>query len=130
MYPQVIEADHFYNRKAHKLFDTVEEEMAFLDHHSLHDAQVHLLLRLGRKREAADLLCSEGHTTEAIDLYVQDATYNDGSALKAKEIIMKNLWLLSPFGVTPVERKQMNELLKRAKMIPLMDGNDIDEVGC
>lgn len=112
----------------HRLFDTVEEEIAYLGDHGLRDVQADLLFRLGRKREAADLLHSEGRTLEAVDLYLQDATHNSGSMLMAKEIIMDNLWQLSPFGVAPVQRKQMNGLLKRLKLIPLMDDNDTEEV--
>jgi hypothetical protein len=102
-----------------------------LEDRSLHDAQRDLFELHNQKREAAGLYLSEGQTLKALDLYLQDTTDVPDSMSKAKEIILDNLWQLSPFGVAPVEHGPMIELLERAKKIipDVLEGNDIEEVG-
>lgn len=114
-------------RKAHRLFNTVEEELDYLEDRGLHDAQVDLLVHHGQNREAADLHLSEGRTQEALYLYLQENSDVHGSLSKAKQIVLKNLWQLSPFGVTPVEHGRMRDLLEHAKGLILAGVMNDDE---
>jgi len=114
-------------RKAHRLFKSVEEELGYLEERSLYDAQVNLFVVHGQKREAADLYLSEGRTQEALDLYLQDNSDVHGSLSKVKQIILKNLWQLSPFGITPIEHGRMRDLLEHAKDVILAGVMDDDE---
>lgn len=105
------------SRKAHRLFDSVEEELEYLEDRGLHDAQVDIFVHHRQNhRKAAELRLSEGRTLEAVDLYLQDTTDELDSMSRAKDIILHNLWQLSPFGVKPV-KGEMTKVLERAKKV-------------
>lgn len=118
----------FSSRKAHRLFESVEEELEYLEDRNLDLAQINLLLLHNRRIEAAELHISEGRALEAIDLFLEDNQLNSMS--KAKDSILQSLWKLSPFGVVPVEQVEIRQLLDRSNKISpsIMNDNDFDEV--
>ena len=97
-----------------------------MEDRNLDHAQLDLLLLHGRKGKAAELQLSEGRIIEAIDLFLEDD--DDASMSRAKEIILQNLWHLTPFGVTLIKRDKVKELLDRSERITV-DENDREEVG-
>src|SRR6266545_4444357 len=90
--------------KAHQLFasESEQEVLEYLEDRNLDHAQLHFLLRHGRKGKAAELQLSEGRVIEAVDLFLEDD--EDTSMSRAKETILQNLWYLTPFGVTLIKR--------------------------
>ncbi len=60
------------NRKAHQLFDSLEEELEYLEERDLDIALADLLESMGRLSEAAELHYSEGRREEAIELFLRE----------------------------------------------------------
>jgi hypothetical protein len=120
----------WFIRKAHKLFESVEEELEYLEDRNLDLAQLDLLLNHNRRIEAAELHLSEGRTLQAIDLFLEDDADRLTSMSKAKDNILQSLWKLSPFGVVPVNQAEIRKLLDRSNRVlqSVMNDNDLDEV--
>ncbi|KAK0207964.1 hypothetical protein DFS33DRAFT_396866 [Desarmillaria ectypa] len=94
---------YFSNRqmkKAHQLFDSLEEELEYLEERDLDIALAELLETTGRLSEAAELHYSEGRREEAIGLFLREAE-NKSALRRAQECILEGLWHKISFGVDP-----------------------------
>ncbi|KAK0478174.1 hypothetical protein IW261DRAFT_1482258 [Armillaria novae-zelandiae] len=110
MSPRVVEnviklarLTYFTNRqmkKAHQLFDSLEEELEYLEERDLDIALADLLETMGRLSEAAELHYSEGRREEAIELFLRE-TENKKALRRAQECILEELWHRISFGVDP-----------------------------
>ena len=109
------------------MFESLEEELEFLEGLELDSVRLDLLLSHGMKREAAELQLSEGQFSKAIDLFLEDDTDRLTSMSRAKDTILRCLWTLLPFGVLSTKHREIYELLDRSNRI-VMDDNDLDEV--
>ncbi len=86
------------NRKAHQLFDSLEEELEYLEERDLDIALADLLESMGRLSEAAELHYSEGRREEAVELFLRE-TENKNALRRAQECILEELWHRISFGV-------------------------------
>jgi len=109
------------------LFESLEEELEFLEGLELDSVRLDLLLSHGMKREAAELQLSEGQFSKAIDLFLEDDMDRLTSMSRAKDTISRCLWTLLPFGVLSPKHREIYELLDRSNRV-VMDDNDLDEV--
>ncbi|KAG7450801.1 uncharacterized protein BT62DRAFT_928080 [Guyanagaster necrorhizus] len=92
---------YFSNRqmkKAHQLFDSLEEELEYLEERDLDIALADLLETMGRLSEAAELHYSEGRREEAIELFLREAE-NENALRRAQECILAELWHRISFGM-------------------------------
>jgi len=118
-------------RKAHQLFETVEEEIEYLGDRNLDLAHVDLLLLHGRNMEAAELHLGEGRILQAVDIFLRDKDNREASMQKAHDCILEGLWALLPFGVSgsTVNSEEVDALLSRSELLDqgLLSKNDHDE---
>lgn len=123
-----LPSSRVFNRKAHALFDTFEEELEYLEFRDLDIARATLLCSLGRTAEAAELHLSEGRTLDAICLFLQDCQ-NERSMRSASKYILQELWRNLSFGVSNRNDTVMRLLdLSSTLDMSLLDSNDRDEV--
>ncbi|KAF8972584.1 hypothetical protein BDZ97DRAFT_1752471 [Flammula alnicola] len=119
-------------KKAHQLFETVDEEIEYLEDRNLDMAQLDLLLLHGRRMEAAELHLAEGRVLEAIDLFMQTTQTTGILYSKAKNCIFQGLWQLLAFGAlnSPPRLDEVNELLDRSYLLDegMLNQNDQDEI--
>lgn len=118
-------------RKAHQLFETVEEEIEYLEDRNLDLAHVDLLLLHGRNMEAARLHLREGRILQAVDIFLRDKENREASMQRAHDCILEGLWALLPFGVSmsAVNSEDVDALLSRSEFLDqgLLSKNDHDE---
>jgi hypothetical protein len=118
-------------RKAHALFDTVEEEIDYLEDRNFDDAHVDLLIRHEKKSDAAKVHLSEGRVLQAIDLFLDDNENREDSIQRATDCVLQGLRKAMPFGGSvPVAGLDITELLKRSDLLdPYIPSQDVrDEV--
>jgi len=77
--------------------------------------------------EGVEFLLSKSKTIDAIDLCLRNEKDKGTSAKRAKGILFESLWHLSPFGTSPIDRKQTDKLLSCSNRISL-DENEMEEV--
>ena len=116
-------------RKAHTLFDTVEEEIGYLEDRNLDDALIDLFICHGRKSDAAKVHLSEGRVLQAIDLFLDDNENRQDSIISATNCVLQYLRKAMPFGGS-VAGLDIAELLRRSELlVPCILSQDIlDEV--
>ncbi|KAE9400953.1 P-loop containing nucleoside triphosphate hydrolase protein [Gymnopus androsaceus JB14] len=85
-------------RQAGTLFESLDDQLEYLEDRDMDIARAALLVAHGRPREAAELHLSEGRTLEAIYFFIQD-TENADSARRAIECILDGLWRKLNFSV-------------------------------
>ncbi|KAK0245294.1 hypothetical protein EDD85DRAFT_13428 [Armillaria nabsnona] len=85
-------------KKAHQLFDSLEEELEYLEERALDNARAVLLETMGRFSEAAELHYSMGRREAAIELFLRE-TDNKDALPRAEECILEELWRRISFGV-------------------------------
>jgi hypothetical protein len=116
-------------RKAHALFDTVEEEIGYLVERNLDDALIDLFIRHGRKSDAAKVHLSEGRVLQAIDLFLDDNENRENSILSATNCVLQSLRKAMPFGGSiTVAGLDVPELLKRSELLVPCSQGVRDEV--
>ncbi|KAK0506583.1 hypothetical protein EDD18DRAFT_36674 [Armillaria luteobubalina] len=86
--------------KARELFDSIEEEVEYLEERDLDLALVDVLVGEGRFSEAAELHYSEGRKEQAIELFLRQ-TEDKAALRRAQECILEELWHKISFGVNP-----------------------------
>ncbi|CAA7264670.1 unnamed protein product [Cyclocybe aegerita] len=97
--------------KASQLFDTIDDQLEYLEDFDLDVSRAALLENLGRFREAAEVHLDEGRTFDAIRLFLMDE--NEDSILRGQDCIVRGLWEHASFGVNLSERKEeVTRLLK------------------
>ncbi|KAK0232768.1 hypothetical protein IW262DRAFT_22523 [Armillaria fumosa] len=84
--------------KARELFDSVEEEVEYLEEKDLDVALADVLVEEGRFSEAAELHYSEGRKEQAIKLFLLQ-TEDKAALRRAQECILEELWNRISFGV-------------------------------
>ncbi|KAJ3514932.1 hypothetical protein NLJ89_g2078 [Agrocybe chaxingu] len=90
--------------KASQLFDTIDDQLEYLEDFDLDVSRAALLENLGRFREAAEVHLDEGRTLDAIRLFLMDE--NEDSILRGQDCIVRGLWEHASFGVNLSERKE------------------------
>ncbi|KAF6765917.1 hypothetical protein DFP72DRAFT_996790 [Ephemerocybe angulata] len=98
---EVARLYYFKNKdfaKAKTLFDTVEEQLEYLeDNILLDDCHAAVLADLGRYQEAADIHIEEGRTMDAIRVLLEDKE-NRESIRRANDYILRGLWQNNSFS--------------------------------
>ncbi|RXW11576.1 hypothetical protein EST38_g14279, partial [Candolleomyces aberdarensis] len=86
-------------RKAETLFESVEEQLQYLeDNILLDDCHAAVLAELGRHQEAAEIHMVEGRTMEAIDALLDDKENESESKRRANDWIFQGLWENTSFS--------------------------------
>lgn len=117
-------------RKANRLFDSIEDELAYLEDFDLDVSRASLLENLGKFEDAADIHLAEGRTLDAIRLLLMDKN-NEHSIRRGYHCILQGLWEKVSYGVKGLDRiEQVVRLLKLASSLKVSDieSLDIDEV--
>lgn len=84
--------------KAKTLFDSVEEQLEYLeDNVLLDDCHAAVLTELGRYQEAADIHMEEGRPLDAIKVLLEDKG-NSESTARANTYILRGLWQNTSFS--------------------------------
>ena len=113
------------------MFETVEEEIEYLEDRNLDLAHVHLLLLHQRSMEAAKVHLREGRILQAVDIFLKDTEDREGSMQRAHDWIVKGLWSLLPLGVSmsTVNSEEVDALLSRSELLDeaLLNENNRDE---
>ena len=128
----------FFNRtlfstKAKTLFDSVEEELEYLEDNTLLDGCLATVLAdLGRYQEAADIHMAEGRTMEAIHVLLDDKE-NVESKHRANHCILQGLWERTSFSqkikdTDTAARKFLQLVSKVDKDVMLLSPTQKDEV--
>ncbi|PBK60035.1 hypothetical protein ARMSODRAFT_898604 [Armillaria solidipes] len=86
--------------KARELFNSVEEEVEYLEERDLDVALADVLVEEGRFSKAAELHYSEGRKEQAIQLFLHQ-TEDKAALRRAQECILEELWHRISFGVDP-----------------------------
>ncbi|KAK0456957.1 hypothetical protein EV421DRAFT_103155 [Armillaria borealis] len=86
--------------KARELFNSVEEEVEYLEERDLDVALADVLVEAGRFSKAAEVHYSEGRKEEAIELFLHQ-TEDKAALRRAQECILEELWHRISFGVDP-----------------------------
>ena len=90
----------YYNRKATKLFENIEDALDCMEEYGFDMARAELLEKAGKVVDAAELHLLEGRTIKAINLLLQDRV--DERALpRAIKYLLDALWECLPFGAKP-----------------------------
>jgi len=116
-----------------RLFQTVEEQEAYMVEHEFVSAHASFLERKRRYAEAAELYLREGRTLYAIEL-LRDSTGRTSRA-RARDVVMERLWFHLSFGIQPnfdgsdesIELKELFRFLKLFIAVEL-DAKNIPEV--
>jgi hypothetical protein len=87
------------HRKAKTLFESVEEQLEYLEDNILLDDCRHatVLAELGRHQEAAEVHIAEGRTMEAIEALLDDED-NEESKRQASNYVLQGLWERTSFS--------------------------------
>ncbi|KAJ3777202.1 hypothetical protein FB446DRAFT_718464 [Lentinula raphanica] len=86
--------------QAGSLFDTLDDQLEYLEDRDMDIARAALLVAHGRTREAAELHLAEGRILEAIDFFIRDTdTDRENSARRAAECVLDGLWKKLTFSV-------------------------------
>lgn len=91
-----------------------------------------LLVKFGRKAEAADFLLSKGRSFEAHEIWAQDYE-NEASLSRVTQYILNGLWEHLSLGLVPIlkrTKRVVDERLHLSTMLndSLLKSNDRDEV--
>jgi hypothetical protein len=115
------------------LFTSDNEALEFTDSHDFDEAHVALLLKFGRRMDAADFLISKGQAFEAHKMLVLDFE-NELAIHRVTKYVLNALWehfslaLLLPIAKN--KRHMAQELLRLATLLndTMLSSNDRDEV--
>lgn len=116
--------------KANQLFDSIEDELEYLEDFDLDVSRALLLQKMGKFEDAADIHLAEGRTLDAITLLLMDKN-NEHSIRRGYHCILQGLWEKVSFGVKDLDRiEQVVRLLELASSLKVSDieSLDIDEV--
>ena len=120
--------------KAKQLFDSVEEQLEYLEDFDLDFSKAAVLENLGKFQDAAEIHLAEGRTTEAIRLFLIDKG-NEESIARGRTCILQGLWEKASFNTRGLNRsEQVVELLKLASSVSTQSKTIVnplvnDEVG-
>jgi hypothetical protein len=90
-------------RKASQLFDSVEEQLQYLEDFDLDVSRATLYEKIGDYPSAAGIHLAEGRTFDAIRLFLKDSS-NPTSILRGKDCILHGLWENLSFATKLTER--------------------------
>ena len=123
-----------FSSKAKQLFDSVEEQLEYLEDFDLDSSKAAVLENLGKFQDAAEIHLAEGRTTEAIRLFLIDKS-NEESIARGRICILQGLWEKASFHTRGLNRsEQVVELLKLASSVSTQSRTVVnplvnDEVG-
>lgn len=113
-------------RQAGSLFDTVDDQLEYLEDRDMDIARAVLLVTHGRTREAAELHLAEGRILEAIDYFLQDTdTDHENSARRATECILDGLWRKLTFSVPPDQMTEDFDFVKLFQLAKKIDQSSL-----
>ncbi|KAH6917671.1 hypothetical protein BKA70DRAFT_1139349 [Coprinopsis sp. MPI-PUGE-AT-0042] len=108
-------------KKAQKLFDSVEEQLEYLEDNVLLDeCHAEVLIELGRYQDAADVHLAEGRTLEAIQTLLRDEV-SEVSAKRANGCILQGLWQNVSFAM--IIRKESEGALRMLDLAAKMNAD-------
>ncbi|KAF8974058.1 hypothetical protein BDZ97DRAFT_421872 [Flammula alnicola] len=117
--------------KATQLFDSVEEQLEYLEDFDLDVSRAALLEKLGKFQDAADIHFAEGRTLEAIRLFLMDEN-DETSIRRGYHCILQGLWEKASFGVKSLDRIEevvrLLALASKVKSLGMLDSIDTDEL--
>ncbi|KAJ4470931.1 hypothetical protein J3R30DRAFT_3531939 [Lentinula aciculospora] len=109
-------------QKAGTLFDSVDDQLEYLEERDMDIARAALLVVHGRIREAAELHLAEGRTLEAIDYFIRDTdTDPEDSARRATECILDGLWHKLTFSVSSKQLTEDSNFFKLLELTKKID---------
>lgn len=112
--------------KAKQLFDSVEEQLEYLEDFDLDFSKAAVLENLGKFQDAAEIHLAEGRTTEAIRLFLSDKS-NEESIARGRTCILQGLWEKASFNTRGLNRsEQVVELLKLASNVSAQSKTIVD----
>ncbi|KAJ3908266.1 hypothetical protein F5879DRAFT_367138 [Lentinula edodes] len=105
-------------QQAGSLFDTVGDQLKYLEDRDMDIARAVLLVAHGRTREAAELHLAEGRTLEAIDFFLRDTdSDHEDSARRATQCILDGLWHKLTFSVSPEQVVEDTDFFKLSALM-------------
>jgi len=114
--------------KAKQLFDSVEEQLKYLEDFDLDFSKAAVLENLGKFQDAAEIHLAEGRTTEAIRLFLIDKG-NEESIARGRTCILQGLWEKASFNTRGLNRsEEVVELLKLASNFSAQSKAIVDPV--
>ena len=114
--------------KAKQLFDSVEEQLEYLEDFDLDFSKAAVLENLGKFQDAAEIHLAEGRTTEAIRLFLIDKG-NEESIARGRTCILQGLWEKASFNTRGLNRsEEVVELLKLASNFSAQSKAIVDPV--
>lgn len=127
----ICEDTHDSYSKAKTLFDSVEEQLEYLeDNVLLDDCHAAVLTELGRYQEAADIHMEEGRPLDAIKVLLEDKG-NSESTARANAYILRGLWQNTSFShkIKDTDTDAIKLLALTSKVEPsLLSPSQQDEV--
>ena len=122
---------NLYYSKATQLFDSVDEELEYLEDFDLDVSRAAVLEKLHKYEEAAEIHLLEGRTLEAIRLFLMDEN-NQAVIQRGNTCILQGLWENLSFGVKrsrkPEEVTRLLALASKIKSSDLLEAAAVDEV--
>ena len=117
--------------KATQLFNSVDEELEYLENFDLDVSRAAVLEKLHKYEEAAEIHLLEGRTLEAIRLLLMDVN-NQAAILRGNACILQGLWEHLSFGMKrfnkPEEVARLLALASKIKSSDLLEAASVDEV--
>ena len=113
------------------MFDSVDEQLEYLEDFDLDVSRAALLEGMGRYEEAADIHLTEGRTLEAIRLLLKDET-SQTAVRRGRLCILQGLWEIASFGAKISghleEAQRLLDLASSVKTTGEVDSVVVDEV--
>ncbi|KAF8807162.1 hypothetical protein BYT27DRAFT_7189247 [Phlegmacium glaucopus] len=117
--------------KATQLFNSVEEELEYLEDFDLDISRAAVLEKLRKYEDAAEIHLLEGRTLEAIRLFLMDGS-NQAAIQRGNGCILQGLWEHVSFGVKkffkPEEVARLLALAAKIKSSDLLEAAAVDEL--
>lgn len=100
--------------KAVELFERHEEALEYLEDRGLNPERATLLESFAQLSDAAEIHLSEGRTSRAIELFIQDH-----NTARACACILQGLWERFSFAVVPTQDSSVTHLLELAAQVDM-----------
>lgn len=127
----MVDPINLFYSKVTQLFNSVDEELEYLEDFDLDISKAAVLEKLHRYDDAAEIHLREGRTLEAIRLLLMDRN-NQTAIQRGNACILRGLWEHVSFGVKkfcrPEEVSQLLTLASKIKSSDLLEAAAVDEV--
>ncbi|KAJ3997585.1 hypothetical protein F5050DRAFT_1750599 [Lentinula boryana] len=113
-------------QQAGSLFDSVEDQLEYLEDRDMDIARAALLAAHGRTREAAELHLAEGRTLEAIKFFIRDTdTDRENSVRRAAECVLNGLWQKLTFSLSSEHLGEDSDFLNLLEFMQKIDQSSL-----